>query len=255
MSRRLRIIRPPLWSAWLWLQQGVALNLRLPVAWLGLSSAVLLLVLLLALTPFGNLLVAVGLPFIVAVFMAAARAAQQGERISFLVLPGRLQPVWQPLLWLGLANLLASEGIGAVVQAMAGASLTEVSQLLLTTDGQVDPLQLQTHLQQIMPAMWMALLLLLPVTMATWFAPALILFDGFPTGRALWWSLWACGVNALPMLLLFLLLSGLWVFALVLPFGIGLMIFLPIIMAVTYSSYQAIFHELQPKPSSSPPTA
>jgi uncharacterized membrane protein len=106
----------------------------------------------------------------------------------------------------------------------------------------VDAAAMQQHMDAILPALWWAVLIVLPVSMASWFAPALILFDGFPVGRAMWWSLWVSVVNPLSMLFFALLLGGLWIVAMLLPYGIGLMLVLPLFMAATYASYRAIFH-------------
>jgi uncharacterized membrane protein len=92
-----------------------------------------------------------------------------------------------------------------------------------------------------LPALLTGAALFTPLLMATWFAPALALFDAFPAGRALYWSFWACLVNWRPMLLYGLMLSLLAMLALIIPLGLGLLLFLPLAMTSTYAAYRMQF--------------
>ena len=215
------------------------------MAWLGLSSAVLLALLLLGMTGVGAILASFAGPFVVALFMLAGDASRRGERFSFLVLPGLLRPKVLPLLLVGLLNAVATLAASQLIVMMAGSDLETVLRLVDAggaPGGGPSPEVLNSHLERVMPALWMALLILLPVSMASWFAPALILFDAFSAGRALWWSLWTVLTNALSMLLFALLLGGGWLLALIIPYGIGFMLLLPLLMAATYVGYRMIFH-------------
>ncbi len=215
------------------------------MAWLGLSSAVLLALLLLGMTGVGAILASFAGPFVVALFMLAGDASRRGERFSFLVLPGLLRPKVSPLLLVGLLNVAATLAASQLIVMMAGSDLETILSLVDAggaSGGGPSPEVLNSHLERVMPALWMALLILLPVSMASWFAPALILFDAFSAGRALWWSLWTVLTNALSMLLFALLLGGGWMLALIIPYGIGFMLLLPLLMAATYVGYRMIFH-------------
>lgn len=245
MTQRLRVTRPSLGAGVLWLQGGVALLRQGFMAWLGLSSAVLLALLLLGMTGVGAILASFAGPFVVALFMLAGDASRRGERFSFLVLPGLLRPKVLPLLLVGLLNAVATLAASQLIVMMAGSDLETVLRLVDAggaPGGGPSPEVLNSHLERVMPALWMALLILLPVSMASWFAPALILFDAFSAGRALWWSLWTVLTNALSMLLFALLLGGGWLLALIIPYGIGFMLLLPLLMAATYVGYRMIFH-------------
>lgn len=246
MTQRLRVTRPSLGAGVSWLQAGVALLRQGFVAWLGLSSAVLLALLLLGMTGAGAILASFAGPFVVALFMLAGDTSQRGERFSFLVLPGQLRPQALPLFLVGLVNAVATLAASQLILVMAGSDLQTILMLVdaagATGAAGPNPEVLNQHLERVMPALWTALLIILPVSMASWFAPALILFDGFPAGRALWWSLWAVLTNVLPMLLFAILLGGGWLIAMLIPYGIGFMLFLPLLMAATYAGYLAIFH-------------
>jgi len=103
------------------------------------------------------------------------------------------------------------------------------------------PEQAEQILATAMPAMGMGSLLFAPLLMATWFAPGLVLFEGFPAGRSMWWSLWACWVNWRPILIYSLILGMAGIVALLIPFGLGLLVFLPWTLTSTYAAYQDIF--------------
>lgn len=246
MTQRLPVTRPLLGAGLTWVQGGIALFKQGFIAWMGLSSAALLALLFLGLTGAGASLASFAGPFIVALFMLAADQTRQGQRFSFLTLPAQLRPVLSPLLWLAGANAVATLLASLVIQHLAGSDLETIMRL---ADGAArsDPNALNTaamqrHLDEILPALWWAMLIVLPISMASWFAPALILFDAFPVGRAMWWSLWVVVVNPLSMLLFTMLMGGLWIVAMLLPYGIGLMLVLPLFMAATYASYRTIFH-------------
>jgi hypothetical protein len=248
MTPRLRVTRPSLGAGVFWLQGGVALLRQGFVAWLGLSSAVLLALLLLGMTGAGAILASFLGPFVVALFMLAGDASRRAERFSFLVLPGQLRPTVSPLFQVGLVNALATLAASQLILVMAGSDLETILTLVDaagTTGGSANPEVLNQHLERVMPALWTALLIVLPVSMASWFAPALILFDAFSAGRALWWSLWTVLTNVVPMLLFALLLGGGWLLALIIPYGIGFMLFLPLLMAATYVGYRSIFHSAE----------
>lgn len=218
------------------------------MAWLGLSSAVLLAFLLLGMTPVGAILLSFAGPFVAALFMLAGDASRRGERFSFLVLPGLLRPKVSPLFQVGLVNAVATLAASQLILTMAGSDLETILKLVDmagASGGGPSPEVLNQHLERVMPALWSALLIILPVSMASVFAPALIVFDAFSAGRALWWSLWTVLTNALSMLFFAMLLGGGWLLALIIPYGIGLMIFFPLLMAATYVGYRTIFHSVE----------
>ncbi len=215
------------------------------MAWLGLSSAVLLVLLIFGMTGAGAILASFAGPFVVALFMLAGDASRCGERFSFLLLPGLLRPKISPLFQVGLVNAVATLAASQLILMMAGSDLETILKLVDAagaSGGGPNPEVLNQHLERVMPALWWALVIILPVSMASWFAPALILFDAFSAARALWWSLWTVLTNAVPMLFFAMLLGGGWLLALIIPYGIGFMLFLPLLMAATYTGYRTIFH-------------
>jgi len=137
--------------------------------------------------------------------------------------------------------------IDLVMRQMGGEGFQQMSQLA-GNPGSVAPEQAQAMLNQAMPAILAGLLLLTPLVMATWFAPALILFDGYSAGNGMWWSLWACAVNWRPLLTYSAALGLIGIAALLIPFGLGLLVFLPWVLGSTYAAYRAIFQPIATTP-------
>jgi uncharacterized membrane protein len=93
-------------------------------------------------------------------------------------------------------------------------------------------------------AMLIALLLVaglsMPLYMATWFAPALIVLQDLSVGAALKASFFACLRNWLPFLVYGLALMVLGVVAAI-PAGLGYLVLIPVLTASVYTAYLDIF--------------
>jgi len=93
-------------------------------------------------------------------------------------------------------------------------------------------------------AMLIALLLVaglsMPLYMATWFAPALIVLRDLSVGAALKASFFACLRNWLPFLVYGLVLMVLGVVAAI-PAGLGYLVLIPVLTASVYTAYLDIF--------------
>ena len=84
--------------------------------------------------------------------------------------------------------------------------------------------------------------LAIPLVAAYWFAPALAMLHGVPALPAMKASLMACLRNAVPMLVYGLVMLALLV-PVVLTLGLGLIVWVPLLLATVYTSYRSIFTE------------
>ncbi|MBL8394330.1 MAG: hypothetical protein JNK99_06180, partial [Candidatus Accumulibacter sp.] len=84
------------------------------------------------------------------------------------------------------------------------------------------------------------LLLSLPLMMAIWFAPALVLFNDMPPIAALHASFQCCIRNVLVFLVYGLLVMVLCFFA-ALPVGLGFLVLGPVLAGSAYASYRDTF--------------
>jgi len=84
------------------------------------------------------------------------------------------------------------------------------------------------------------LLLLIPLAMALWFAPALATLNDMPPVEAMKWSFTGCLRNLLAFLVYGVLLFILSILASI-PFGLGWLVVAPMIAGSIYSAYKDIF--------------
>lgn len=235
------ISRPPATTGTVWIREGWRLFMLAPVPWTGMTALVFLVLLAVGLLPVvGVLAVHVLSPFIVAAYLAASRGGSHGETISFIYLGVGWREGRNQLLVIGVLYMIATLLIFQMVKAFTGGDM-EVLLQQTQNPAALTPEQAEQMLATALPAMGLGSLLFAPLLMATWFAPGLVVFEGFPAGRAMWWSLWACWVNWRPILVYSLILGIAGMVALMIPFGLGLLVFLPWTLTSTYAAYQDIF--------------
>lgn len=89
--------------------------------------------------------------------------------------------------------------------------------------------------------MLMMLALSIPVYMALWFAPALVVFRERTPMQAVRESFFACLKNIVPFLIYGIVMLVLVIVASI-PFGLGLIVLGPVILASVYTAYRDIFY-------------
>jgi uncharacterized membrane protein len=86
------------------------------------------------------------------------------------------------------------------------------------------------------------LALMVPLVAAYWFAPALVMIHDMAPIEAMKASFFACLRNLVPFLLYGLVMFIAAVIA-VIPFGLGMLVWVPVAVASTYVAYRQIFTE------------
>ncbi len=237
----LNVSRPPTAAGTAWIREGWRLFMLAPIPWTGMTALVFLVLMAASMVPVvGVVAVHVLSPFIVAGYMAASRGGSVGEPISFIFLGAGWREGRNHLLLIGVLYMLATLSIFHLVKTLTGGDM-EILLQQTQNPATLTPEQAEQMLATALPAMGLGSLLFAPLLMATWFAPGLVLFEGFPAGRSMWWSLWACWVNWRPILLYSLILGLAGMVALLIPFGLGLLVFLPWTLTSTYAAYRDIF--------------
>ena len=89
-------------------------------------------------------------------------------------------------------------------------------------------------------AMLVMLVLLVPLAMAVWFAPALVVFHNVAPLDAMKASFSACLKNLVPFLVYGVILFVLCIIAMI-PFGLGMLVMVPVMMGSVYASYVEIY--------------
>jgi uncharacterized membrane protein len=196
--------RMPAAHGWLWIGRAWEQFKRQPWGWVGALALVYLITFVLGLIPFiGSLATVILGPVFVGGLMAGARAQEDGARLGAaaafegfsrngvqLALVGVLYlfAIMAVLLLAGFVVL----GAGLVPAASFEAMSSEDPELVLGAMAAVGP--------GLLILLLLVMLLTIPVVMAYWFAPALVVLDGLSAAEAMRTSLRACWANIVPFL-------------------------------------------------------
>ena len=221
-----------------WVAAGFRLYRKTPLL-LSAAFAVLFgMVMALGLIPVvGGSLSELASPLMVAGFMAAYRVLDDGRELELPQFLAGVQGPAIPLMTVGAVQLIGTLLIGKIMLNMG----FDPQVIVTAAQSQQDPAAMQAMLNQAMPAVFTGLLLFTPLIMATWFAPALILFGGARPATALGVSLRAVAKNWPAMLVNGLTLGLLLFLAALIPMLLGLLVAMPVLFGSLYASYQAIF--------------
>lgn len=223
---------------WTWIKQGFALFRKAPLMWWVILGLWFLGYLILK-AVFGTLgEVAFGLvyPTLSAGLMQGCHALENGEELEPAHIVAGFKNNFGQLLVLGLLTLVAGLAIGWMIGQILPADPEKLK--LLQTPG--------ADLRPVLP--WLLTLLALqmavsiPIFMAIWFAPALLVFNQMSAIDAIRWSFYACIANIGAFTIYGLASFGLFIVASI-PLGLGLIVMIPTLVASTYSSYRDIFSE------------
>lgn len=195
----------------------------------------------------GSLAMHVLYPVLAGGLMLGCRALDRGNPLTlghlFAGFSQRTTPlVVVGLIYTGLALLIMLLVAGMMI-GLFGVAIFG----MLT--GAVDPSQTGIALDSVVVAVLLGvlffLLLLLPLIMAVWFAPALVMLGGLSPGAAMATSFRGCLRNIVPFLLYGLIGFGLAIVASI-PFGLGWFVLLPVMTASIYAAYCDIFEDQGP---------
>ena len=177
-------------------------------------------------------------PLMVAGFMAAYRTLDSGSELELPQFLAGVRGPAIPLMTVGAVQLLGTLLIGQVMLAMG---FDPQAVMEIARNPKASPAEMQAVLNHAMPAVLTGLVLFTPLIMATWFAPALILFGGARPATALGVSLRAVAKNWPAMIVNGLTLGLVLFLAALIPMLLGLLVAMPVLFGSLYASYQAIF--------------
>ena len=222
-----------------WIKSGFALYRKNPLLLGAGFGAFFALMVLLGFVPVvGGALTELISPILIAGFMAAFRALDQGEELE---LPHFFAGFTRAPLQLATvgAIYLAVVMLTAWLALRMGFSPSEW--MKAAQQDKIDPQTARHLMQTTLPALLLAAVVMLPAFMATWFAPPLILFGGAAPLQALAISLKACLHNWLALFVYSLAITLVLFLGMLIPFMLGLLVAGPILFGSLYASYQAIF--------------
>jgi len=221
---------------WEWIAEGFALFKKQPGIWILILIVLIACSILISLVPvigaLANLLL---MQVFMGGVMLGCRALDNGENFNVGCVFAGFKQNTGDLVVLGLLALVGwivafipamlIMGVGAFMSMMGGGgSMANIGALGLT----------------FMLALLVSLALAVPVYMALWFAPSLVVFNNLKPLDAMKASFFACLSNIVPFLLYGIIMLALCVVAAI-PFGLGFLVLGPVAIASIYAGYRDIF--------------
>ena len=179
-------------------------------------------------------------PVFFASFARAAAKQLSGGRVEMGDLFAGFRLPLRPLVNLGAMLLLAELAIFLLMSLLG---LPGVGK------GEGEALTIEEYVAALQGKEWILLVglaLTAVVKGALWFAPALLAFHTLPTAHAVRWSVFAALSNLGAMVAYGVALTLAFAVA-ILPWGLGLIVVVPVMVASTYSGYVDVFEDAGPE--------
>ncbi|HZP11514.1 MAG TPA: BPSS1780 family membrane protein [Nevskiaceae bacterium] len=217
-----------------WIAQGFELFKKAPGPWIATFLVWFVLYAVVSVIPGGGLLATLFGEVLIAGWMLGCRsldtggelkvehlfAAFKSDQLSQLVIVGAIYLGGMFLVFL-IAGVLAGGSLLPLIWGSSSANLAQFGLSLLL-------------------AILLVMALMVPLLMATWFAPALVIFDRQPPVEAMKQSFAACMHNVVPFLLYGVIGLCLAMLAAI-PLGLGFIVLGPVLIASIYTSYRDVF--------------
>ncbi|HEU5176864.1 MAG TPA: BPSS1780 family membrane protein [Burkholderiales bacterium] len=224
----------PAGAGWTWIADSWNLFKRQPGMWIGMWLLFVIIMIGTGILPFlGTILTALFWPVFVAGFAVGCRALDEGGELEIAHLFAGFRERLGTLIGVGALSLLASFIIGMVVGLGLGAGAFT----MMSGDPETMAAMAGTT---VLLMVLITTALLLPVMMAAWFAPVLVVFQGEGVIDSMKGSFAGCLKNIVPFLVYGVAALLLAVVATI-PIGLGWLVLGPMIAASVYTSYRDIY--------------
>jgi uncharacterized membrane protein len=248
-SEVLRLVDPPrstsAGAGVEWIAAGWRLFAKAPLMWIVSILVVFVLAIVVNLVPFiGQLVFQVLQPVFAAGFVIACRSLETGGEFELEHIFAGFKRNFANLLIVGLIFMAGWVVLLLVFAIFAGFGL--VMAFMTGNANDILPAVLASGMSILMGTLVM-LLLMVPLMMAYWFAPALVVMHDMAPVAAMKESFRGCLRNIIPFLIYGVVMMVLAVVA-VIPFGLGLLVWVPLAITSTYAGYRSIYTE-EPLPS------
>ncbi|MDH5479187.1 MAG: BPSS1780 family membrane protein [Nitrosomonas sp.] len=222
---------------WQWIMSGFYLFRKAPLVWVLSCFTMLLIAVTLAIMPLlGQFIFTLISPVFLAGLMYGCRELDQGRELELVHLFAAFKTNATPLITIGGIYLIGQVLIVGVVMMIGGSMMAD----MLLYGKRVDDSELMGAMDSMLTASLVAITLSIPLMMAAWFSPLLVIFHDIPPIIAMQRSFFACLKNFIPFQLYGITLFILAIIALM-PYGAGLVILIPTVFASIYASYKEIF--------------
>ncbi len=228
-------------NGWQWIVGGFGLFRKTPLLWIALIVVLVIMWMISFMIPLlGPLLFNLLSPVLFAGLMLGCRALEQGEELELAHLFAGFKNNAASLVTIGGVYLVGTIVVVGIVFVTAGGSMLPTVMQKAPGDMQM----MADALRSMALALTIGLAIYMPLLMLIWFAPLLVVFDNQKPIDAMKLSFAACLINWLPFLIYGLAILVLWFLASI-PFFLGLVILLPVLVCSVYASFKDIFAESQ----------
>lgn len=231
-------------NGWLWIKQAFKLFRQSPLIWIALSISVFLLAGLLGMIPgIGGVLFQLISPGFTAGLMIGAKAMESGDELEIAHLFAGFKSHGAQLVTVGGIYLVGLILIAGAMMTLGGGPLvTFMLQGHAQSGAEITP----EMLNGASLALMVALALLVPLLMAYWFAPALVVFRNLGALDAMKTSFSASLGNVMPFLMYGMIIFVLFILAAI-PMMLGFLVMLPVAFVTYYTSYKDVFGQAETK--------
>lgn len=223
---------------WNWISEGFALFRMDPLIWIVNLLIFSGIMVVLPLIPVVGSLAAMLLqPVLLGGMLIGCRALDQGEELRIEHLFDGFRQNTKALLMVGLLSTVAYASIFIVMIVVLSGGLGLGRMAELATGA--TPAMPQELLAVLLAGL-VGVSLSLPIAMASWFAPSLVVFDNLQAWDALKTSFVGCLRNFMPFMLYGLVGLLLCLLAAI-TLGLGFLVLAPTLIASVYTAYRDIF--------------
>jgi len=220
-----------------WFSEAWTLFKASPGTWVAMFVIFVLLSMFLAIVPLGSLVSSLFYPAVVAGIMIGCRSLEEGGPLEIGHLFAGFKDKLGSLVLVGVLYLVGGMLIGffAVI-----ASLFMLPSLMGRNFDGSDLQNVLAVAPYFLLIVLVVLALMLPLLMALWFAPALVIFHDVQPMAAMKSSFQGCLRNMLPFLI-YGIVGFLLAIVAVIPLGLGLLVLGPVMWGTMYVGYRDIF--------------
>jgi uncharacterized membrane protein len=222
---------------WEWIAEGFRIFRKQPLTWIALLVVMAVIWFAAVMVPLvGALAINLVSPVFFAGLMLACRTTDEDGEPEIAQLFAAFRTHANPLITVGGIYLVGNILAVAVMFSVAGGPA--MAALLGNSGGDIEAVR--GAMRGLLTGVAIGTAVFLPVLMAVWFAPLLIVFHNLQPMAAMQLSLAACWRNTLPFLVYGVFGLMLVVIASI-PLMLGLVVLLPVLVCSIYASYKDIF--------------
>jgi uncharacterized membrane protein len=223
-----------------WISVGFSLFTRAWLMWIVSLLVVFVLAAILSFIPIlGQIAVQVLTPVIIGGWMVACRSIEKGGEFEIEHLFAGFKNNFVPLMIVGVLYLVGWIAILLIAALVAGFGM--LGAFLTGNPNQIVEVMSASGMSMLLAGL-IVLALMVPLLMFYWFGPALVILHNLPPVQAMTTSFSGCLRNILPFTLYGIVMFVLCIIAAI-PFGLGLLVLVPVGITSSYAAYREIFTE------------